>query len=387
MNQQELHKKIKEYFYKGFNSRLIHYLIQRNNNYDISYNCLVRKLLPRLGLKRRLAEIDIDEVFEKSQIEIQNGCAGSENLRRTLKMKYHFNVTRSISREIVKILDEDGVRRRKQRRLRRRQYFSRGPNFVWHLDGYDKLKPFGISIHGCIDGFSRRVIWLEADITNKRPEVVAEYYLSAVQLLKGCPQKIRADPGTENGIIATFHSCLKENCSSVTLGTSTANQRIERFWGLLRQMRADFWIHHFKDLVYEDLLVLGNPIHRLCIQYVYLPLIKKDLKEIMEQWNNHLIRRQKLGDTVQGIPDVLFKNPEIVGASQYIHSVPHNTVARLQGLVSNNFKQIDEDFAHVATLILHQHGLPLPDALGDWTSARQLYIFLQESITHLMNLI
>uniref|UniRef100_K1R3D4 Uncharacterized protein n=1 Tax=Magallana gigas TaxID=29159 RepID=K1R3D4_MAGGI len=58
------------------------------------------------------------------------------------------------------------------------------------------------------------------------------------------------------------------------------------------------------------------------------------------------------------------------GASQYIHSVPHNTVARLQGLVSNNFKQIDEDFAHVATLILHQHGLPLPDALGDWTSAR-----------------
>lgn len=107
----------------------------------------------------------------------------------------------------------------------------------------------------------------------------------------------------------------------------------------------------------------------------------------MEQWNNHLIRRQKLGDTVQGIPDVLFKNPEIVGASQYIHSVPHNTVARLQGLVSNNFKQIDEDFAHVATLILHQHGLPLPDALGDWTSARQLYIFLQESITHLMNLI
>uniref|UniRef100_A0A8W8JNR0 Protein kinase domain-containing protein n=1 Tax=Magallana gigas TaxID=29159 RepID=A0A8W8JNR0_MAGGI len=268
---EELHKKIKEYFYKGFNSRLIHYLIQRNNNYDIR--------------------------------------------------------------------------------------------------------------------FSRRVIWLEADITNKRPEVVAEYYLSAVQLLKGCPQKIRADPGTENGIIATFHSCLKENCSSVTLGTSTANQRIERFWGLLRQMRADFWIHHFKDLVYEDLLVLGNPIHRLCIQYVYLPLIKKDLKEIMEQWNNHLIRRQKLGDTVQGIPDVLFKNPEIVGASQYIHSVPHNTVARLQGLVSNNFKQIDEDFAHVATLILHQHGLPLPDALGDWTSARQLYIFLQESITHLMNLI
>lgn len=52
------------------------------------------------------------------------------------------------------------------------------------------------------------MIWLEADITNKRPEVVAEYYLSAVQMLKGCPEKIRADPGTENGLIATFLDLL-----------------------------------------------------------------------------------------------------------------------------------------------------------------------------------
>lgn len=59
-------------------------------------------------------------------------------------------------------------------------------------------------------------------------------YFFLFHALIGCPQKIRADPGTENGIIATFHSCLKENCSSVTLGTSTANQvstnKIEIFY-------------------------------------------------------------------------------------------------------------------------------------------------------------
>ena len=27
-----------------------------------------------------------------------------------------------------------------------------GPNFTWHVDGYDKLTPYGITIHGCIDG-------------------------------------------------------------------------------------------------------------------------------------------------------------------------------------------------------------------------------------------
>ena len=29
-------------------------------------------------------------------------------------------------------------------------FFSR--NYCWHLDGYDKLSPFHIYIHGCIDG-------------------------------------------------------------------------------------------------------------------------------------------------------------------------------------------------------------------------------------------
>ena len=23
---------------------------------------------------------------------------------------------------------------------------------VWHVDGYDKLKPYGFPVHGCIDG-------------------------------------------------------------------------------------------------------------------------------------------------------------------------------------------------------------------------------------------
>ena len=49
-------------------------------------------------------------------------------------------------------MDEVGTVRRKSRRLSRRLYFSKGPNFLWHIDGYDKLKPYSICIHGCIDG-------------------------------------------------------------------------------------------------------------------------------------------------------------------------------------------------------------------------------------------
>ena len=27
-----------------------------------------------------------------------------------------------------------------------------GPNFLWHIDGNDKLITYGFAIHGCIDG-------------------------------------------------------------------------------------------------------------------------------------------------------------------------------------------------------------------------------------------
>jgi hypothetical protein len=72
-----------------------------------------------------------------------------------------------------------GVQARLRRKLRRRQYVSDGPNATWHIDGYDKLKPLGICIHGCIDGFSRQIIWMEAYNTNNNQTVIAGYFLSA----------------------------------------------------------------------------------------------------------------------------------------------------------------------------------------------------------------
>ena len=31
-------------------------------------------------------------------------------------------------------------------------YLLQGPDYLWHIDGYDRLQPFGFPIHGCIDG-------------------------------------------------------------------------------------------------------------------------------------------------------------------------------------------------------------------------------------------
>ena len=36
------------------------------------------------------------------------------------------------------------------------------------IDSYDKLKPYGIGINGCIDGFSRHIMWMEAYTTTPK---------------------------------------------------------------------------------------------------------------------------------------------------------------------------------------------------------------------------
>ena len=67
------------------------------------------------------------------------------------------------------------------------------------MDGYDKLKPYGIAISGCIDGFSRFIVWMEAFTTNNDPRVIPDYFVSSAERLGGCPERLRADRGTENG--------------------------------------------------------------------------------------------------------------------------------------------------------------------------------------------
>ena len=59
--------------------------------------------------------------------------------------------------------------------------FLQGSNWVWHVDGHDKLKPYGFCIHGGIDGFSRKLLWLHVDQTNNDPWYIAKYYMDYVK--------------------------------------------------------------------------------------------------------------------------------------------------------------------------------------------------------------
>ena len=110
-------------------------------------------------------------------------------------------------------------------------------NYVWHIDGHDKLKPFGFSVHGCIDGFSRKLIWLEVTSVNTVSEIISQYYLKAVKRLKSVPKKIKAHDGTEHSLIEPIHIYLRslnnytgDALNSFSIVSTPVNQHIESYW-------------------------------------------------------------------------------------------------------------------------------------------------------------
>ena len=125
---------------------------------------------------------------------------GYRTMHQKLRMK-GVVTNRETIRLIIKTLDPLGVGLRKSHKFKRRMYTSRGPNFMWHVHGYDKLKLFGFPIHGCIDGNSRKILWLNVSPRNDDPQVIATYFIEYIEKLNLIPCLVQSDRGFENTIL------------------------------------------------------------------------------------------------------------------------------------------------------------------------------------------
>lgn len=162
---------IQIYFSLGLSHKEILVYLQEINQKKISLRSLKRRL-KRLKLYRRKNYSTFEDLVVFFQEQLNS--AGNLHGYRWFHLKClqnGFVVTQDIVRQLLLCLDPQGVELRKRKRLRRRQYANKGPNYLWHLDSYDKLKPYGICINGCIDGFSRQIIWLQAGKTSNNPRV------------------------------------------------------------------------------------------------------------------------------------------------------------------------------------------------------------------------
>jgi len=86
------------------------------------------------------------------------------------------------SEDLEKRKDLEIKRRLENKKKATKGHFTtNGPNWVWSLDGHDKLmgyqnSTFPLAIYGCIDTASRKIVWLRVWNTNSKPELIGKWY-------------------------------------------------------------------------------------------------------------------------------------------------------------------------------------------------------------------
>ncbi|XP_066913459.1 uncharacterized protein [Clytia hemisphaerica] len=369
-------------FHEGLAYKEILAFLLKWNNLDLSLRQL-KRILKRYNLRRRLNnDENIADVTEVIQSELlSDGCnLGYRSMHQKLIIKYHLNTSREQVRQILGRLDPEGVNSRKKRRLRRRTYVCKGPNELWHMDGYDKLKPYGFAIHGCIDGFSRKILWLNVNSTNNDPAIIAKYYLNFVSQTNA--RRIRADCGTENSNVAGIQRLFRTHpidesdnafgLQSFLYGKSTSNQRIEAYWSKLRPTVTQYWMSHFKDMRDAGELDETDDLFRDCLRFSYMSLIQRSLDGAKELHNTHRIRRYNFQECPSGRPNVIYDIPEVYDAEDYIVPVTDEDIEIANEVTTEPLLNgCSVEFNALAHFIMQELNAEEPENAAE---AKQLYL-------------
>lgn len=388
---------------------LVQFYFNRSYSYDeimgfllFVHNVFIGKktlyrIIKRLKLRRNGVESSLQDIVHTILQLRSKGYVnlGYRSLWKLLNNVCGIRATQTTTRLALQVLDQDGVQARLRRRLVRRQYGSKGPCHCVHIDGYDKLKPYGFSIHGCVDGFSRKILWLTVSHTNKNPRVVARNFIDYLKNTKRVPRMVRSDAGTENVMIQRiqaalrfFHNDEMAGLKSFSVGRSTANQRIEMMWSFLMRYCTEFWRSFFREMIDENILNNNDIIHIECLRFCFFPLIQENLSSFMQMWNMHRIRSQRGHQLCYGIPDVMFYQPVLFGKTDCSFQLPCNE--RVLNDISEIYtdepldRGTSEEFRHVIQLLTN---IPIADFDGIPSNpfdAKRLFVALITAIDQYM---
>ena len=202
-----------------------------------------------------------------------------------------YRVRRSRIRECLARLDPRNTALRWGVTVSRRVYSVPWPNSLWHLDGHHSLIRWKLIIHGCIDGFSRRIMFQKCS-PNSLTETVLTLFLEAIDNDGGLwPSRIRVDRGVENVLVCDAMVMARgDGRGSFIPGPSTHNQRIERLWRDVYRCVCHMYYYVFYGMEMSGILNPEYSTHLFALLLFYLPRINHALDKYKEAFNHHAVR-------------------------------------------------------------------------------------------------
>ena len=103
----------------------------------------LKRIQRKMGLKRKKLNFDIKNVIQciSNELRGSGSSMGYRAMHKKFRRVYNLQVDQETVRLCLITLDPEGVEERSERRLpsSRVAYISKGPDYQWHIDGYNKL--------------------------------------------------------------------------------------------------------------------------------------------------------------------------------------------------------------------------------------------------------
>ena len=155
-------------------------------------------------------------------------------------------------------------------------------------------KPFGLCIHPVINGYSRRILWLEDRTPNNDSRIVARYLLDCVKQVSGVPRCVLGDRGTENVYI-----CALQHFFWKRWNRRDGWREKLYIWGgqsltgptpggifYPRMLLIGGSINLFKDLRNVGLSCDDDPSQEKCVRSSFMPLTQEELNHVAQHWTS-----------------------------------------------------------------------------------------------------
>ena len=256
----------------------------------------IKTICTTLGIQRR-ERVEVDEVqlsaFMKFwREELNNTNDGVVSIVGALRKEKVPHTYRAVAR-LLRAADPVGSRMRYAEKVKRRVYNVAAANVLWHFDGNHKLKRYNFVIHGGIDGYSRRLVWLKIASDNYADTVLHACVEAMTKY--GAPRLIRSDYGKENVKVWRLVDEMRDSLGyriKGLRGRSVHNQRIERIWGeLSRWIRST--LEYLGRWEREVGLNPSDPDHLVALHHVMLPRFTRMIDEWAAAFNEHTVRTTK----------------------------------------------------------------------------------------------